>query len=193
MAHLNKSLETYPFIVDIGFMTEQMAAFGWRSASPDEVPELVALGERLIEGQLADATIVADIHARTGITAWAFGTPIEGLVLATPLSAEGLSALQAGAYKPGNPDASHIAAKGELCSAMYIGIYAGETHAARKAVMAGAAVIRMAVFSQVPCFARAATDDGARSMESLGWAPAGFGIDKLWMQGALSAPEKKVA
>ena len=50
----------------------------------------------------------------------------------------------------------------------------------------------MAIYAQVPCFARAATEDGARSMESLGWMPAGFGADKLWMQGALVVPEQKV-
>ena len=39
----------------------------------------------------------------------------------------------------------------------------------------------------------AATEDGARSMVSLGFHPAGFGADKLWMQGVLRRPEKQVA
>ena len=102
-------------------------------------------------------------------------------------------ALQANAFQPGDPDEAHVAAAGAMCAGCYIGIYAGATYEARKAVMTGAGVIRMGVFSQVPCFARAATEDGARSMESPGWAPAGFGPDKLWMQGAISAPARKVA
>ena len=194
MAELAQSLESYPFIVDHAHMTDQMRNFGWRSASSSEIPELIALGERLIDDKLADAAVVDAVHARTGISAWAFGAdPIEGLVLAVPLTVKGLENLQAGTFHPGAPEDDEVAAKGELCAGCYIGIYAGAAHAARKAVMTGAAVIRMGIFSQVPCFARAATEDGARSMESLGWSPAGFGIDKLWMQGALSAPEKKVA
>ena len=186
-------LETYPFVVDQEKMIEQMGLFGWRSATPQEIPELVALGERLIGDKLADAETVERVHSVTGITAWAFGTPIEGIVLSVPLSVAGLEALQNDDFQPGSPDAAHIAALGAPCAACYIGIYAGATHDARKAVMTGAGVIRMGLFSQVPCFARAATDDGARSMESLGWSPATFGPDKLWMQGALTVPERKVA
>lgn len=188
------SLECYPFVVDHAKMTDQMALFGWHSATSQEIPELVALGEELINDRLADAATIERVHDVTKITAWAYGSdPIEGLVLAVPLSEAGLAALEANAFNPGNPDAAHVAAVGELCAACYIGIYAGATHEARKAVMTGAGVIRMGIFPQVPCFARAATEDGARSMESLGWSPAGFGPDKLWMQGALQAPSRKVA
>ncbi|MEL7539810.1 MAG: hypothetical protein AAGJ51_02810 [Pseudomonadota bacterium] len=188
------SLECYPFVVDHAKMTETMAAFGWRSATPTEIPELVALGEELINDRLADADTIERVHGVTEITAWAFGSdPIEGLVLAVPLSEAGLAALEANEFQPGDPNPAHVAAVGQLCAACYIGIYAGATYDARKAVMTGAGVIRMGIFPQVPCFARAATEDGARSMESLGWTPAGFGPDKLWMQGALQAPSKKVA
>ncbi|MEM6557915.1 MAG: hypothetical protein AAF642_18660 [Pseudomonadota bacterium] len=188
------SLECYPFVVDLTKMNELMGSFGWRSATPEEIPELVALGEDLVNDRLADPATIERVHAATKITAWAFGDdPIEGMVLQVPLSELGLAALEANEFVPGNPDPAHIAAAGELCAACYIGIYAGATYEARKAVMTGAGVIRMGIFPQVPCFARAATDDGARSMESLGWAPAGFGPDKLWMQGAIQAPSKKVA
>ena len=188
-----KSLDFYPFIVDLEQMNELMGGFGWRSATSGEIPVLVELGERLINDRLADAPTIERVHNATKISAWAYGDPIEGLVLCVPLSEAGLTALQANEFQPGNPADQHIAAAGEMCAGCYIGIYAGATYEARKAVMTGAGVIRMGIFSQVPCFARAATEDGARSMESLGWAPAGFGPDKLWMQGALSAPTRKVA
>ena len=188
-----KSLDFYPFIVDLEQMNELMGGFGWRSATSEEIPVLVELGERLINDRLADAPTIERVHNATKISAWAYGDPIEGLVLCVPLSEAGLTALQANEFQPGNPSDEHIAAAGEMCAGCYIGIYAGATYEARKAVMTGAGVIRMGIFSQVPCFARAATEDGARSMESLGWAPAGFGPDKLWMQGALSAPTRKVA
>lgn len=193
MVNEYKRLATYPFIVDNSKMIAQMANFGWRGANEAEIPEMLALGERLIEDQLISPDVLAHLHDLTGIAAWVFGDPVEGLVISVPLTEAGLDAVQDNVFVAKNPDDAHVAAVGQPCAGVYIGIYAGETKEARKAVMSGAGVIRMAIYAQVPCFARAATEDGARSMESLGWSPAGFGADKLWMQGALIVPEQKVA
>ena len=193
MSDTAKRLATYPFIVDQSKMFELMANFGWRPANEKEIPEMLALGERLINDRLISPETLSHLHDLTGITAWVFGDPVEGLVISVPLTEAGLDAVQDNEFVAKTPDDAHVAAAGQPCAAVYIGIYAGETKEARKAVMSGAGVIRMAVYAQVPCFARAATEDGARSMESLGWTPAGFGADKLWMQGALVVPEQKVA
>ena len=190
----DSKLETYPFVVDESKMIDSMGNFGWRTANEREIPEMIALGEKLIGDRLISSDVLSALHNLTGITAWVFGDPIEGLVISVPLSPEGLDAVQENKFVPQNlPDTNYVAAAGTPCAGVYIGIYAGETKAARKAVMSGAGIIRMAVFAQVPCFARAATEDGARSMQSLGWQPAGFGADQLWMQGALVVPEQKVA
>ena len=193
MVNKDKRLTTYPFTVDRAKMIELMASFGWRTANEAEIPEMLELGERLIEDQLISPDVLARLHKLTGITAWVFGAPVEGLVISVPLTQAGLDAVQDNVFVAKNPDDVHVAAAGQSCAGVYIGIYAGATKEARKAVMSGAGVIRMAIYAQVPCFARAATEDGARSMESLGWSPAGFGADKLWMQGALVVPEQKVA
>ena len=193
MADTAKRLATYPFVVDQSKMFELMANFGWRPANEKEIPEMLALGERLINDRLISSETLAHLHDLTGITAWVFGDPVEGLVISVPLTEAGLDAVQDNEFVAKTPDDAHVAAAGQPCAAVYIGIYAGETKEARKAVMSGAGVIRMAIYAQVPCFARAATEDGARSMESLGWTHAGFGADKLWMQGALVVPEQKVA
>lgn len=194
MMQSDNKLETYPFVVDPSKMIELMGNFGWRTANAQEIPEMIELGEKLIGDRLITSDVLAALHDLTGITAWVFADPIEGLVISVPLSPEGLDAVQDNRFVPQDlPNTTFVAAAGTPCAAVYIGIYAGETKAARKAVMSGAGVIRMAVYAQVPCFARAATDDGARSMESLGWQPAGFGADKLWMQGVLVVPEQKVA
>ena len=193
MADTAKRLATYPFVVDQLKMLDLMANFGWRPANEKEIPEMLALGERLINDQLISPETLAHLHNLTGITAWVFGDPIEGLVISVPLTQAGLDAVQDNEFTAKTPDDAHVAAVGQPCAGVYIGIYAGETKEARKAVMSGAGVIRMAIYAQVPCFARAATDDGARSMESLGWTPAGFGADKLWMQGALGVPAQTVA
>ncbi len=193
MTDTARRLATYPFVVDHSKMFDLMANFGWRTANEKEIPKMLALGERLINDRLISPETLAHLHDLTGITAWVFGDPVEGLVISVPLTEAGLDAVQDNEFVAKSPDDAHVAAAGQPCAAVYIGIYAGETKEARKAVMSGAGVIRMAVFAQVPCFARAATEDGARSMESLGWTPAGFGADKLWMQGALVVPEQKVA
>ena len=193
MTDTAKRLATYPFVVDQSKMLELMANFGWRTANEKEIPEMLELGERLINDQLISPETLSHLHDLTGITAWVFGDPVEGLVISVPLTEAGLDAVQDNEFVAKTPDDAHVAAAGQACAGVYIGIYAGETKEARKAVMSGAGVIRMAIYAQVPCFARAATDDGARSMESLGWTPAGFGADKLWMQGALVVPEQKVA
>ena len=194
MMQAENKLETYPFVVDQSKMIDLMGNFGWRTANAQDIPEMIALGERLINDRLISADVLAALHELTGITAWVFADPIAGLVISVPLSPAGLDAVQENKFVPNElPDTDYVAAAGAPCAGVYIGIYAGETKAARKAVMSGAGVIRMAVYAQVPCFARAATEDGARSMESLGWTPASFGADKLWMQGALVVPEQKVA
>ena len=193
MADTAKRLATYPFVVDQSKMFDLMANFGWRPANEKEIPEMLALGERLINDRLISSETLAHLHDLTGITAWVFGDPVEGLVISVPLTEAGLDAVQDNEFVAKTPDDAHVAAAGQPCAAVYIGIYAGETKEARKAVMSGAGGIRMAIYAQVPCFARAATEDGAGSMESLGWTPAGFGADKLWMQGALVVPEQKVA
>lgn len=193
MPETPNKLVTYPFVTDQTKMIELMASFGWRTANAEEIPQLLALGEELIGDRLISPETLAHLHDLTGLTAWVYGDPIEGLTISVPLSEAGLDAVQENTFVAYTPDDAHVAAAGTPCAGVYIGIYAGSTKAARKAVMSGAGVIRMAIYAQVPCFARGATEDGARSMESLGWTPAGFGADKLWMQGALVVPESKVA
>ena len=66
-----------------------------------------------------------------------------------------------------------------------MGVYAGATREARRAIMQSSAILRVELFGSVPCFARAATEDGALSMESLGFEPLKGNSKKLWVQEAL--------
>ena len=154
---------------------------------------MMALAENLLGSELAAPDVLARVNEVTGMTSWVFGDPLEGIFLIVPLSPSGLQALYTGEFNPGSPETEHLAARGTTCAGVYVGAYAGATHDARKAVMTATAVLRVQIFGQVPAFARAATDDGARSMVSLGFAPAGFGADKLWMQPVINRPERKVA
>lgn len=187
-------IETYPFIVDRQAMLDGMGAFGWRIATTVEHGPMMALAEQLLGSQLTRADMIEWINGITGMTSWIYGEDtLEGVFIIVPVSPAGLTALQTADFDPSGPKESHLAAEGETCAGVYVGAYAGATHAARKAVMTAAAILRVQVFGQVPAFARAATDDGARSMVSLGFHPAGFGADKLWMQGVITRPQRKVA
>ena len=194
MTNTAPEVETYPFTVDHPKMLEAMGAFGWRIATPEEHEPMMALAEKLLGSQLTKAKEIERINSITQITSWVFGRDqIDGVFIIVPLSPAGLEALKTADFDPSGPDASHLAALGTPCAAAYTGAYAGATHEARKAVMTATAIVRVQVFGQVPAFARAATEDGARSMESLGFAPAGFGADKLWIQPVITRPERKVA
>ena len=194
MQKTDANVETYPFTVDHQRMLDGMGAFGWRIATSQEHEPMMALAEKLLGSELTKANEIERINSITQITSWVYGEDeIQGVYVIVPLSPAGLEALKTADFDPSHPDASHLAALGTPCSAVYTGAYAGATHDARKAVMTATAIVRAKVFGQVPAFARAATDDGARSMESLGFAPAGFGADKLWIHPVMTRPEREVA
>lgn len=174
-----------PFILDVDTFILRMNAFGFRVARGSEIAEAVSLGERLIEGELAHCASVAKVQEFTGITVWVSGSPVDGLFLVVPLSVEGQRAVRNGTFSPAEPNRNFLAAAGELCGGLYVGVYAGVSKEVRRAIMQASAVLRVEVFGSVPCFARAATDDGARTMLNLGFRPADFGASKLYVQEAL--------
>ena len=188
-----QELETYPFILDRDAIIKGMGAFGWRLAKSSEHVEMMALAEKLLDSQLTSAETIEWIHSVTGTTSWVFGDPIDGIFIIVPVSPEGLEAIQSGEFDPSGPEKSHLAALGQTCAGVYVGAYAGATHDARKAVMMATVTMRVEGYGQVPAFARGATEDGIRSMVSIGFAPAGFGADKLWMQPPVRRPERNVA
>lgn len=193
MTSISKELETYPFVLDRDAFVKGMGAFGWRLAKASEHEEMMALAEQLLGSQLTSAETIEWIHSVTGSTSWVCGDPIDGVFIIVPVSPEGLNALHTGEFDPSQPEKAHLAALGQLCAGVYVGAYAGATHEARKKVMTATVKMRVDGYGQVPAFARAATDDGARSMVSLGFSPAGFGVDKLWMQPVVHRPERNVA
>lgn len=193
MTDTTQKLETYPFVVDHDVMLSGMGSFGWRIATSEEHVPMMDLAEELLGSELVPAETIKWINSVTKMTSWVFGDPLEGIFIVLPITMDGLDAIHTGDFKPGAPEEHFLAAPGELCAGIYVGAYAGSTKPARKAVMMATAILRVQIYGQVPCFARAATDDGARTMASLGYHPTGFGADKLWMQAPIHRPEQKVA
>ncbi len=167
-------------------MRSRMREFGLRTARRDELGMALRLGEQLIDDSLAAEDVVARVHDITGVTAWVAGAPINGIFLIIPLSVVGEQAVRNSKFTPGDPSRRHLAGVGEPCGGVYVGVYAGASKPVRRNIMLASATLRTEIFGPVPCFARAATDDGARSMASLGFKPAGFGARDLFVQEAIS-------
>jgi hypothetical protein len=180
-------------VLDLQRVVEKAQELGFRRPDFSELTQGIALAEALMAAKIATPDSVVEMDRVTGMTAWVTGDPVDGIFLSLPLSAAGESAVREGSYAPGRPDRQHLCAGGQGCAAFYIGVYAGATREARKRVMTAAAVMRVELFSAYPCFARGATEDGRRSMESLGFTRFEGGLPDLYVQEALSPPRAEVA
>lgn len=168
--------------VDIVRVSKRAAEFGFRHAGMADLAAGIALAEELMSSKIATTEAVIRMDVITGMTAWVRGDPVDGVFLVLPLSVAGEQAVRNGTYYPSAPDEAHLAWHGKDVAGVYIGVYAGSTKEARRAVMMAAAVMRMEFFGPVPSFARGATDDGKRSMASLGFSPLEGGLPDLWVQ-----------
>ncbi len=173
------------FIPDLARLERKAAEFGFRRASYKELKAGVRVAEDLMSTKIASVDEIAAMDAVTQCTAWVTGEPVDGIFLTIPLSVEGEAAVRNGTYSPKQPALRHLCAKGSHCAGFYIGVYAGRTKEARRNIMTAAAVVRVELYASVPCFARGATDDGVRSMLSLGFQPVSGGLPDLFVQEAL--------
>ncbi|MEO9970269.1 MAG: hypothetical protein ABJG15_10710 [Hyphomonadaceae bacterium] len=180
-------------ILDVDLIVRRMADFDFRRANRQEITAAMELGEELVKMSLASPSVIAKLHEITEWTAWVTGDPVDGMVLQYPLSPAGEHALRTGTFTPKDPDHDHMCARGEVCSAIYCAIYAGKTHQARKNIMMAAATLRFELTPNLPTFARAATEDGARSMVSLGMIPIEGGLPDLFVQEPISGSRAKAA
>lgn len=171
-------------------LAERAKDFGFRKASATELRDGLKLAESLMGMELAAPEEVERMDRVTGYTSWVTGNPVEGIFLTIPLSKAGALAVRNGTYSPGTPDGTHLCPEGGECHGVYIGVYAGATHEARKSIMVASATLRFEMFAQFPCFARGATEDGVRSMKSLGFVAIEGGLPDLFVQEAIMSMDK---
>jgi hypothetical protein len=180
-------------LIDYAGLARRAAEFGFRRATFDDLQSGLALAEHLTEQVMATPESIRWIDGLTGMAGWVTGDPVEGVFITVPLSLAGVAAVRDGSFVPSWPGLAHLACEGEPCGGVYIGVYAGVTRDARRAVMMAAGVTRLEFFAPVPCFARGATDAGKRSMASLGFSPIEGGLPDLWGQEALPVSQEKAA
>jgi hypothetical protein len=167
--------------VHLSQMNAVASKCGVRIANEAELSAAVAVTEALIGARLAPLPVISRLQAFTRVSTWVTGDPVNGFFLFVPLSEAGVRAVRDGSFVPSEISDGQTIADGTACAGIYCGVYAGATHDARKAVMTFSAKLRIALFGGVPCFARAATEDGARSMMSLGFKPAIGGMQDLYV------------
>lgn len=171
----------------------QAASLGFRRANFVEICAGMRLAEQLTGQPMTSPESIIWLDSLTCMAAWVTGDPVEGVFITVPLTADGTAAVRDGSFAPSWPALAHIAVDGDPCHGVYIGVYAGATKTARKAVMTAAGIIRVKLFAAVPCFARGATEDGKRSMTSLGFGPIDGGLSDLYVQEPLTLPQEKAA
>lgn len=168
--------------IDYARLAQRAKEFGFRQGEFLELKAGLGLAEELTGEAMATPESITWIDSISGMTGWVTGTPVDGIFISVPLTKEGVAAVRDGSFVPGWPRLGHVCAYGDRCAGVYIGIYAGANKEARRRVMMAAGVVRVDVFGAVPCFARGATEDGKRSMESLGFKPILGGMPDLWGQ-----------
>lgn len=179
--------------IDYAGLVRRAGEFGFRKASCAELGAGLALAERLTGQAMATAASILWIESLTGMAAWVTGDPVDGVFITVPLSAAGVAAVRDGSFVPASLSLAHICCAGEACAGVYIGVYAGATKEARRRVMMAAGSTRKEFFAPVPCFARGVTEDGKRSMASLGFQPVEGGLPDLWGQNPLPGSQEQAA
>jgi len=183
MIRTQTQIERSFVVLDYAHVAERLASFGFRLAQHEEVAPALETAESLLQSKLTPRHIVERIHRHTMATVWVLGSPrITGFLLTIPLSAQGERAMRDGSFRPSNPSLAHACAPGDPCFGYYCWVYGGETRDDRRSVMTACAILRVELVPSLPIFARGATEDGIRSMASLGLTPIQNAIPDLYVQ-----------
>lgn len=179
--------------IDYQGLARRAGEFEFRRANFAELEAGHSLAERLTGQAMATPASVLWTEGLTGMAGWVTGDPVDGVFITVPLSAGGVAAVRKGSFVPAWPSLAHICCKGEACGGIYIGVYAGATKESRRRVMMAAGITRLEFFAPVPCFARGATEDGKRSMASLGFHAIDGGLPGLWGQDPVPVSQEQAA
>ncbi len=137
------------------------------------IREARVLAVQLIGEGVASAERLIGLQSQFG--AALFGLRQEGvltgLLAAFPLNAAGLEALERDAFDAVELDTALVARPGEEPAAYYGWAFAATNHDGGRAVMMASVDIHRLLYWAVPTFARAATADGSRALQRIGFRP----------------------
>lgn len=178
------------FVFDDQLFIAGMERFEMRLPDDDELIAGIEVTQELLGFDIADIDVIKRLHVRTGVTAWVTGDPVDGFYITIPVTPEGETAIRTGNFLPADPADEHVCTPGSACGGIYVGVYAGKSTATRRNIMMAAATVRVEAFGPVACFARGASEDGIRTMHSLGYKPIEGGLPNLFVQEGFATEEQ---
>jgi hypothetical protein len=163
----------------------------------EQIPEAHAAAESIMGMKLAPVSAFANTHERTGGTVYVLrerpkaaagataadaepGSDISAVVLLLPLSPRGEEDMRSGEFNTYDPQPNQMCAPGDPFPAMYVWLYAGRGMRARLNVLRACVAWRDGEYTQVKCYGRGASPEGAHAMEHLGFHRLGFGVPDLF-------------
>lgn len=168
--------------LDLERLTERAARFGLRHARYDELCEGMKIATDVTGEDLSLPDALSYVDSVTQMSNWVTGDPVDGILVAAPLTDIGVTALLDGQFTVERPLKLWLSQRGRDCAGLYIGVIAGQSPDTRRRLMMATAVFRSEFFSDVYCFARGVTDEGRRAMLSLGMQPYPDKASSMYIQ-----------
>lgn len=140
------------------------------------------MAERVTGERLLDAETLSYVDSVTQMSNWVSGEPVDGFLVAAPLSQLGVEALLEDRFDVARPLKIWLSTRGRECAGLYIGIIAGQSDLSRRQLLMMISMLRSDVFADVYCFARGVTEEGCRAMRSMGMTPFPTDASRLFVQ-----------
>lgn len=152
---------------------EEAGQHGLHPATLTDLPAAHALCETLMGTRLAPLWALASAHTHTCGSAWVYreGEAITGTWLCLPLTWDGEASLRHGRFAYATPRLDDLCQPDQEISGIYMWFAGGATRDARRAIMRASASWFAGVLSGVRVYGRAASDDGARALETFNFVP----------------------
>jgi hypothetical protein len=159
---------------------QALGRIGFSLADHATVAEGRDVAAQLVGERIATTEIMWAVQTRSGCAAFAAREPDGGLcalISVLPLLEDGERALDDGSFDGLVPPLAVIARPQDEPVAFYIWGAAGLTWRGRNQALAASVALQREVYPHLPCFARGATSDGERVLQSrMGAMPAAGGL-----------------
>ena len=139
-----------------------------------------AAAAALVGETIASVETLARVQARSGCSVFV-ATDGDGALVAAvsalPLTSPALASLAGGRFDGVDPPNDLIARPRDPVAALYIWGAAGLTWRGRTLALAGSVALQRDIYPDLPCYARAATDEGERALaQRMGARPTAGGL-----------------
>ena len=157
-----------------------LSQLGFHLAGLHEIARGRAAAVDLVGKNIATVATLMRVQARTRCSVFVATSNGGDLIAATsglPLTRAALPALASGRFNGIEPPDALIARPDEPVAALYLWGAAGLTWRGRTLALAASVALQREVYPNLPCYARAATDEGAKALaQRMGARPMAGGL-----------------